>query len=148
MQDERHGVHSLASSNPEEDSPAIEDSEGDGTDHIDCKEAPGSGCKSAERLRMIREGKRPILEQRDVRSPISHRDSTNWYNFCGTEVLCMHSAEITGALVQPEAAEDMVTTHVWVPRPALGFSPRVGATNKLLGEVLRDFNMLLLGCRC
>lgn len=110
---------------PNEDGVHKSDSEGSEQYLFDCKETPGLGCDSAEWLRIIREGKRPVLEASETPCPPRNRDSTNLYAFCNDGGACVHTP-MRATLLPSEATEDMVVTSVRVPRLQLGLSPRAG----------------------
>lgn len=143
MQDDRHGVHRLGPIEAEGDKfNELGGIDSDDVTHneLDCKETPGSGCNSAKRLRMIREGKQVIVDDEEERSPTRDHDSRGWYNFCSDDGGCMHEGESERDII---AGRDMVIIHVWVPRPQLGLSPRSGSRpgleNMLYGDVIREF---------
>lgn len=99
MQDDRHGVQRLLSGETkgeEYDSPNGDGSEQAMGTFFDCKETPGSGCESAERLRLIRKGKQPVVNDGEFRSPRRQRDSLDWYSFCNDDGGCAHIGGGTG----------------------------------------------------
>lgn len=144
LQDARHGLHRLVAGEPFEGKTedldlgtCVEDA---ADIPFDYKETPGSGCESAERLHLIREGKQIVSDDGESNHTRRHRDSLDWYNSCSDSGGCIHllrtPVEHAAVVV---ANEDIVVTHVCVPRQLLGLISTTGENNMLFGEVVREF---------
>jgi hypothetical protein len=116
-QDERHGVQALTIHDVREDTEGEHNLDAD-TEVVtdapqDCKETPGSGCDSAEKLRLIHEGKRLMVQDSEgAREPRRRRDSLGWYNSC-TDVseFCSHRSLSGGSPAHPVT---LGPNEVWV----------------------------------
>lgn len=93
MQDSRHALERFVNGDTEgQQYPSLQDTEGDDDmdTHLDCKETPGSGCESAERLRVIHEGKQILEDAGEGNNNRRRWDSLDWYKSCSEGGDCVH----------------------------------------------------------